>query len=220
MNEAKSNDEKSITKRGLGIFRRDKPVLEEINEFIIGDLDSTTELIIGANGAVAGNISAPSVRIKGTVFGSVTAPEIIVDQTGQVWGDLFASALMITVNAKVHGWVSTFEVGTLELIQGEGLSAAEVMSISLADHSEELKELRKTAGLEGKLGNIGSQPEVYRNFQVEEGAAIVARLEMEKIIQDSRIENMEQLKAERDLFKDRFRKLALWVYQNQKSALE
>jgi predicted acyltransferase (DUF342 family) len=279
---SKSKREDSAVKTKWGIFRRRKSVQDEINEFRIGDLNSKDEVILGPNGAIAGNVSARSIRIKGTIFGSVTAPEIIIDQSGQVWGDVFASALMITVNAKVHGWISTFDVGTLELIQSGALSASDVMSIHLSAQSDELVKLRQSAEREDKIGNLANQPELYRKFQVEGGSAIIARLELERsflqgnsksrfegeqskeledrnpvdangepltkeanivILQeelsrtlrnlndanaelthlsaklDSSVEKIEDLKVDRDLHKIRFRKLALWVYENQRAAL-
>ena len=283
MSGLKSKREDSEAKTKWGIFRRRKSVQNEINEFRIGDLDSKDEVILGPKGAIAGNVSARSIRIKGTIFGSVTAPEIIIDQSGQVWGDVFASALMITVNAKVHGWISTFEVGTLELIQSGALSASDVMSIHLSAQSDELVKLRHSADKEGKIGNLTNQPELYRKFQVEGGSAIIARLELERSYlqeysksrfegeQSKELENrnpldaiaeplsketdivllqeelsktlrnlndanvelahlsaklnrsdekIEDLKVDRDLHKKRFRKLALWVYENQRAALE
>ncbi|GMQ78445.1 MAG: hypothetical protein BMS9Abin02_0957 [Anaerolineae bacterium] len=282
MSGLKSKREDSEAKTKWGIFRRRKSVQDEINEFIIGDLNSKDEVILGPNGAIAGNVSARSIRIKGTIFGSVTAPEIIIDQSGQVWGDIFASALMITVNAKVHGWISTFDVGTLELIQSGTLSASDVMSIHLSAQSDELVKLRQSADKEGKIGNLANQPELYRKLQVEGGSAIIARLELERaflqgnfknkfegehskelegrnpvdaieeplseetdiiILQEelsrtlknlndanaelarlsakliSSVEKIEQLKVDRDLHKNRFRKLASWVYENQRAAL-
>ena len=185
---------------------------------------------------------------------------------------------MITVNAKVHGWVSTFDVGTLELIQSGSLSASDVMSLHLSAQSEKLAELRQSADQEEEIRNLGNQPAIYRKFQVEEGSAIIARLEVEKFYrtritsradQDSKssdpeehksslliedpvspephsaeiraelstskinldttnaelasrsaelrttAEKMDMLKSERDLYKMRFQKLALWVYKNQ-----
>jgi len=151
MSGLKSKREDSEARTKWGIFRRRKSVQDEINEFRIGDLNSKDEVILGPKGAIAGNVSARSIRVKGTIFGSVTAPEIVIDQSGQVWGDVFASALMITVNAKVHGWISTFEVGTLELIQSGALSASDVMSIHLSAHSDELVKLRHSADKEGKI---------------------------------------------------------------------
>jgi hypothetical protein len=282
MSGLKNKRENSEAKTKWGIFRRRKSVQDEINEFRIGDLNSKDEVILGPNGAIAGNVSARSIRIKGTIFGSVTAPEIIIDQSGQVWGDVFASALMITVNAKVHGWISTFDVGTLELIQSGDLSASDVMSIHLSAQSDELLKLRQSADREDKIGNLANQPELYRKFQVEGGSAIIARLELERsyfqgnlksgfegehskeledhnpvdaieeppsketdiiILQEelsrtlrnlndangelahlsaklnSSVEIIEQLKVDRDLHKIRFRKLASWVYENQRAAL-
>ncbi len=282
MAESKKEREGSEAKTRWGIFRRRKTVHDEINEFRIGDLNSNGEVILGPNGAIAGNVSARSIRIKGTIFGSVTAPEIIIDQSGQVWGDVFASTLMITVNAKVHGWISTFDVGTLELIQSGALSASDVMSIHLSAQSDELVKLRQSVDNEGKIRNLANQPELYRKFQVEGGSAIIARLEMERFylqgnlegkyegehskeledrisgdaneesllketdsiilqeelsraLQDlndanaelarlsaklnSSVEAIEQLVVDRDLHKDRFRKLASWVYENQRAAL-
>lgn len=180
MSGQETDQEKSKANKSWRLFRRDKADPDEIDEFFIGDLNSTKDVVIGVNGAVAGNVSAQSIRIMGTIFGSVTAPEIVIDQGGQVWGDIFATTLMITVDAKVHGWLSTFDVGTLELIQSGSLSASDVMSLHLSARSEELVELQQSAGIEEEIGNPGSQPQIYRKFQVEGGSAIIARLELEK----------------------------------------
>ena len=198
------DEEKSKEKRSWRILRRNKSDQDEINELYIGDLYSKDHVIIGVNGAVAGNVSAPSIRINGTIFGSVTSPEIVIDQQGQVWGDVFATTMMVTVDAKVHGWISTFDVGTLELIQSGALSASDVMALQLSAQPEELAEMRRLAEKEGNIRHAGSQPLIHRKFQVEGGSAIIARLELEKFygaaeanngLDDSILSGPEDLKA-------------------------
>ena len=185
LRKASSSKRKSLFRRG---GRQEE---NEINEFRVGDITTHDPIIIGKKAAIAGNVSAPLIRIVGVVFGSVTGTTVQIFEGGQVWGDIFASEMLIEVGAKVHGWVSTFDVGTLELIQSGALSANDVLAINLAERTDELSELRKIAGLSSKYENLTSETELFTKFQVESGADTISRKELELVIYERNAESLE-----------------------------
>lgn len=178
MNDNDQSRKASSGKR-KSLFRRDRQEENEINDFRVGDIATQEPIIIGKKAAIAGNVSAPLIRIMGVVFGSVTGTTVQISVNGQVWGDVFASELMIEVGGKVHGWLSTFDVGTLELIQSGELSANDVLAINLAAQTDDLSELRKIAGLSSKYEKITSDTDLFQKIQVESGADAISRKELE-----------------------------------------
>lgn len=69
---------------------------------IEGDVSCAT-LVQGADSAIKGNISAKTARIAGTVEGSVTADELIVERSARIVGDCSYGSLKIDVGATVEG---------------------------------------------------------------------------------------------------------------------
>ena len=182
---------KPSSSKRKSLFRRGRQEENEINEFRVGDITTQDPIIIGKKAAIAGNVSAPLIRIMGVVFGSVTGTTVQISERGQVWGDVFASEMLIEVGGKVHGWVSTFDVGTLELIQSGALSANDVLAINLAAQTDDLSELRKIAGLSSKYEKLTSETDLFQKFQVESGADTISRKELELAMYDPNAELLE-----------------------------
>jgi hypothetical protein len=179
---------KPFSSKRKSLFRRGRQKENEINEFRVGDIATQDPVIIGKKAAIAGNVSAPLIRIMGVVFGSVTGTTVQISEKGQVWGDVFASEMLIEVGGKVHGWVSTFDVGTLELIQSGALSANDVLAINLAAQKDDLSELRKIAGLSSKYEKLTGETNLFQKFQVESGADTLSRKELELAMYDPNAE--------------------------------
>lgn len=69
---------------------------------IEGDVSCAT-LVQGTESAIRGNVTAKVARIAGTVEGSVSADELIVERTARIVGDCSYGSLKIDVGATVEG---------------------------------------------------------------------------------------------------------------------
>ncbi len=86
---------------------------------IEGDLSCTT-LTQGASGNVKGNITAEKATLAGSVDGTVSARDLMLERTARISGDLSYENVSIETGAKVDGRVShrpTADAGTLKLVE-------------------------------------------------------------------------------------------------------
>lgn len=91
---------------------------------IDGTLHRAHTLIIGAGGAVVGNIEALEVVVGGEISGNlVVAGRVEVQKSGTVHGDIRASAVALEEGGTVHGHVTVqtidAESGAMRQIGGD-----------------------------------------------------------------------------------------------------
>jgi len=71
---------------------------------LIGNIDCTAKVVIGANGVVEGDISGQQADIMGTVTGSIKVKDLLQLKTScVVSGNLYASKLQIEPAATFNG---------------------------------------------------------------------------------------------------------------------
>lgn len=69
-----------------------------------GDVTVSGTLIVGATGAISGNVSATAVVVGGEVLGNVSAPEKTeLTATAKVLGDIATNVIVIDENAVFQG---------------------------------------------------------------------------------------------------------------------
>ena len=69
---------------------------------IDGDLH-VKHLVIGHTGVIEGVIEADSVTVKGKIFGTLIANQVVIESTAEVHGDVFHDTLSIEAGAIIEG---------------------------------------------------------------------------------------------------------------------
>lgn len=69
---------------------------------IDGDLH-VKHLVIGHTGMIEGVIEADSVTVKGKIFGTLIANQVVIESTAEVHGDVFHDTLSIEAGAIIEG---------------------------------------------------------------------------------------------------------------------
>ena len=78
-----------------------------IDGVIEGNVTTTGNLVIGANGRVNGHVSAANVSLTGEVIGNLNASDrVMFNSKGKLKGDLKTSNLSIADGATVNGQVT------------------------------------------------------------------------------------------------------------------
>ena len=67
-----------------------------------GDLH-VKHLVIGRTGVIEGVIEADSVTVKGKIFGTLIANQVVIESTAEVHGDVFHDTLSIEAGAIIEG---------------------------------------------------------------------------------------------------------------------
>ena len=151
--------------------------LVQIEDYRVGDIQTEQGVYILSQAAVVGDIHAPKVVVAGLVYGYITADEVLVEDGGQVWGDVFTAAFHLEAGGKVHGWISSpDEVMTAVPLDGELGDDEEVMvpPVLAALLPEELPSLN--ADGQARAERVA----IWRQLQAEAALAIMARLELER----------------------------------------
>ncbi len=161
--------------KGPGIFsflRRKQPWVE-ISGYSVGDIHETQPVAIAAEATVVGNIFAPQIIIAGLLSGTAVSQEVIVQERGQIWGDIYALRFHVEQGGLIRGWVNTLsEAECYALLNGRQ---------TLAD---------RVPGSDNTLPD-GLQPEHFRlrdssnldalhHLQTETAVALAARTELEE----------------------------------------
>lgn len=81
---------------------------------IDGDVTCAT-LVQGPDSVIRGNVVAKAARISGTVEGSITADELIVERSARISGDCTYAAITVANGAKVDGRLNSRGGGVPEL---------------------------------------------------------------------------------------------------------
>lgn len=67
-----------------------------------GDIDARV-LTVGDSALVRGNISAETVRVSGSVTGTIRAKEVILTRTARITGDIHHDILSMEAGARLEG---------------------------------------------------------------------------------------------------------------------
>jgi len=164
------------------LFGRQKDNKHFHTGYSVEDLHSNKAVVIKENSVLVGDIYAPQVIVAGMVYGYVVASEVIIEPPGQIWGDICATSIAAMPGSKVHGWISSLDEGTVDLLRLGQLAIDEVSNTGeLATSADRAAELEKLAPQVDHDRNINSERiEVWRKLQSEAAAAISARVELEQ----------------------------------------
>lgn len=185
----------TLKRNNRGLLRRAGAALRgergwlHVEEYHVGDLRRETPVKI--SGTVAGNILAPKVVVAGLLYGVVAALEVIIEDEGQVWGDVYAHSIRLEGGAKVHGWISTLDE--------EAYSALRAGDTHLPDPTlppnVQLPAELQSSRLDGD-GPAGVRYAMLRRLQIETATALVARAELEESFENRVVEIAGETLAE------------------------
>lgn len=212
-----SNDKKQdrkLRKLANSILKRENEWLE-VKGYKLGDIQTELDVYIAKKAAVAGNVLAPRVIVAGIIYGFVASREVIVESTGQIWGDVHSVALKVASGGKLHGWMSTLDEGTVDLLRSGELSTVDLEETSQRTIPQEILDILP--------GDVTSPPDgreaeprllIWRQLRAEAAMALLARSEIESTFERRLIDltNSPSTKSatEQDLEAelDRMRKLS------------
>lgn len=176
------NDKKQdrkLRKLANSILRRENEWLE-IKGYKLGDIQTELDVYITKKAAVAGNVLAPRVIVAGIIYGFVVSREVIVESMGQIWGDVHSVALKVATGGKLHGWMSTLDEGTVDLLRSGELSTLDLEVLSQRTMPQEILDILP--------GDVTSPPDtreaeprllIWRQLRAEAAMALLARSEIE-----------------------------------------
>ncbi len=90
-------------RRRFSFLKRGRQIIDHQE----GDIRSDEPVTIRDGAVLVGDVTAPKIRVAGLLQGTAVTPELIIEATGQVWGDVFASRLQIESGGVIQGWVSS-----------------------------------------------------------------------------------------------------------------
>jgi len=153
---------------------------------MVENVRSNRSSLIEKGSVIVGDIYAPQVLVEGMVYGYVVSTSITVEQDGQIWGDLCASAVELRPGSKVHGWISSLDEGTVNLLRLNHLSVGDVPSSGEYAASTETTALleRLIPDMEAEEEISARRVEIWRRLQAEAANAISARIELETTLLD------------------------------------
>jgi len=71
---------------------------------VLGDIISSSSVIIGESGLVEGNVKAAGMEVAGTFRGNAEVTgEFLVSSTGKIFGDLLIGTINVNAGAKMNG---------------------------------------------------------------------------------------------------------------------
>jgi cytoskeletal protein CcmA (bactofilin family) len=196
MNDDKTRgSEKSMLGKASALFHRGRDEGSEerlsLNSYWVGDIREERLVQIETGAAVAGNVVAPRVIISGLVYGSVTAREIRVEGSGQIWGDVYVAALELAPGGKLHGWVTTLDGGTVDLLRSGEISLGDLPGPT----SPDLVTNERNGSLAAEMldpETSGHWLRIWRQLQAEAAVALIARAEIEATFEERLREAIEE----------------------------
>jgi chromosome segregation ATPase len=155
--------------------------LELIEEYQVGEIKSHHGVYIMAGAAVVGDIEAPKVIVGGLVYGYIQADEVIIEDGGVVWGDIYTAAFQLEQGGKLNGWVSGWVSSPEDVPLDTSPSTNGSGDESHVYLPPELEALVPDIGLlEEEEKARSERAAIWRQLQNEAAVAIMARLELEK----------------------------------------
>ncbi|MCP4424541.1 MAG: hypothetical protein GY803_08630 [Chloroflexi bacterium] len=123
-----------------------------------GDLQSDEPVTIADGAVLVGDVTAPTIRVAGLLRGTAVAQELILQSTGQIWGDVFANSLQIEPGGIIQGWIS-----------------------SPRDDATATEKAPQTDDTDAKTSSRpAAQLDTLHRLQIEAGEALAARAELEQ----------------------------------------
>lgn len=138
------------------------------------DIQTERSVSVEEGAVLAGSIVAPHITVSGLVYGYLVAREVVVKESGQVWGDIYSPALTVEQGAKVHGWTSTPDEATLIALANGTIPAPQIRPELPAGL------LPAGADQEADIPTATARLILLQHMQAEAGAAIVSRAELER----------------------------------------
>lgn len=176
--------ESSFIGRFGALFRRDDRIIK-LSTHHIGELRAEKAVHLRSSAMVAGDVYGPEVVNAGLIVGAVVAEELIVQQGGQIWGDVFALRCRIEEGGQVHGWLNTIDVETIQALFEQKKTLVEVGAVS---HFGELlagiEDKNLQAAMAADAAGSRGQTAVLRYLQVAAAEAIAARSNLEQNFTD------------------------------------
>ena len=145
-----------------------------LSGYTIGDVHNEKTVHVSEGASVAGDIFAPRVVVSGLAYGFVMCRELIVEPKGQVWGDVLTVSHQVLPGGKIHGWISTLDEGTVDL-----LMTGELVPSDIVLNPPELPDGQAIGDITGM--NLANEENhfIYRQLRSELAAALLARREIE-----------------------------------------
>ncbi|MCA9982093.1 MAG: polymer-forming cytoskeletal protein, partial [Anaerolineales bacterium] len=171
--------------RGLGLFGgRDRHPSKTITEYHLEDIISDEAIYIAPGAIVAGDVYAPRVVVAGLIYGFVVSLVVEIETGAEIWGDVYARQIQIARSAQLNGWVSTLNEDEYRALRQSdtelGLWMANRSDSSLNTLPEELHQNVQDTIASMPPGRVN----VLRRLQLEIGAALVARAELEQAFEE------------------------------------
>lgn len=166
------------------LFRGKKENTHVLSGYMVENVRSNRPILIDKRSVIVGDIYAPQVVVEGMVYGYVVSTGVTVEKNGQIWGDICASVVDLRPGSKVHGWISSMDEGTVDLLRLNHLSVADIPSsgeyAASADTIEVLERL--IPDMEAEKDIAARRMEIWRRLQEEAANAITARIELESTL--------------------------------------
>lgn len=105
MTESASNQNR---RRIFSLRKRETHIQEQnIRGHQTGNIRSDESVVIEEGAVVTGNVTAPQIRVAGLLHGTAVTYDLIITQTGQIWGDVLAAQFQLEPSGKIQGWIGT-----------------------------------------------------------------------------------------------------------------
>jgi cytoskeletal protein CcmA (bactofilin family) len=182
MSTESSRSSKGVIGRAASLLKRNQRPLEgnwrTIVGYHVGDIMSDEPILVDTGSAIAGNVAAPELVVQGLIYGFAAAKELGVEAGGQIWGDVYCTDLLVANGGKVHGWISTLDHGTVDMLRGGDLSASDLRGVAgTTDLPLELGVTAERMAAEDE--EVLRWVAIWRQLQAEAAVAIMARRELE-----------------------------------------
>jgi cytoskeletal protein CcmA (bactofilin family) len=170
--------DRKLRKLADSILKRENDWLE-VKGYQLGDIQTEQNVKVTEKAALVGNVLAPRVTVAGIIYGFVASREILVESSGQIWGDVHSVSLNIAPGGKLHGWISTLDEGTVDLLRTGDLSKIDLDETNRRTIPQEILDI-----LPGDVvPSDGQEAEprllIWRQLRAEAAMALLARSEIE-----------------------------------------
>jgi len=162
----------------------------EISAFRVGNIRAEKAVVVTAGATLIGDLLAPEIVVEGLVYGYVACQRLIVAPGGQIWGDVYVSALELAPEGKINGWVSTLDAGTVDLLRSRVLALGDLPGREDQPLPNELVERIGNAGADVEDDQRKSQRRsgIWRQLRSEAALALLARAEIEATFEQRKAE--------------------------------
>jgi hypothetical protein len=165
-----------------------EPELLEIRDYRMGDISSPFDVSVTAGSLIAGNISASRLMVAGMVHGALVARELRIESSGQVWGDVYASSIIVAPEGKLYGWVTIVDEGTIDLLRAGELGRGDVKSLPAVVVPPALQEAGAALRASSESGPAGVDETTRVRLQAELATSLMARAELEAAVEARAVE--------------------------------